>query len=45
MDWERLDDITGKFSEDFFATGRNQPLLPPDRNMGWAFGGKSLGLR
>lgn len=28
-DWEWLDAVTGKFSEDFFARGRNQPNLPP----------------
>lgn len=28
-DWDWLDRITGKFSEDFFAEGRNQPDLPP----------------
>lgn len=27
-DWEWLDDIVGKFSEDFYAGGRDQPQLP-----------------
>ena len=27
-DWEWLDDIVGKFSEDFYAGCRNQPQLP-----------------
>lgn len=27
-DWEWLDSVAGKFSSDFFATGRNQPELP-----------------
>ena len=36
-DWRWLDDVAGKFSDDFFATGRNQPPLPPDRDMGSAF--------
>lgn len=26
-DWEWLDDIVGKFSEDFYAGGRDQPQL------------------
>ena len=26
-DWESLDDIVGKFSEDFYAGGRDQPQL------------------
>lgn len=26
-DWEWLDDLVGKFSEDFYAGGRNQPQL------------------
>ncbi|MDE0334350.1 MAG: type II toxin-antitoxin system VapB family antitoxin [Defluviicoccus sp.] len=29
--WEWLDEIQGKFSEDFFAEGRNQPPMPPPR--------------
>ena len=37
MDWRWLDHIAGSFSEDFFATGRNQPPLPADRDMGPAF--------
>ena len=28
-DWAWLDGIAGKFSDDFFATGRSQPRLPP----------------
>ena len=36
-DWQWLDDIAGKFSEDFFRDGRNQPPLPPGRDMGPAF--------
>ena len=28
-DWEWLDAIAGKFSDDFFAAGREQPDLPP----------------
>lgn len=27
-DWEWLDAIVGKFSEDFYAGGRGQPQLP-----------------
>ncbi len=27
-DWEWLDAISGKFSSDFFAAGRQQPELP-----------------
>ena len=36
-DWRWLDDIAGSLSEGFFATGRNQPPLPADRDMGPAF--------
>lgn len=36
-DWRWLDDVAGKFSEDFFSAGRNQPPLPRDRHMGPAF--------
>lgn len=36
-DWRWLDDIAGKFSEDFFAGGRNQPKMPPGRDLGRAF--------
>ena len=36
-DWQWLDDIAGKFSEDFFRDGRNQPPMPPGRDMGPAF--------
>lgn len=36
-DWQWLDDIAGNFSDDFFAAGRNQPLLPTNRDMGRAF--------
>lgn len=32
-DWQWLDDIAGKFSEDFCQDGRNQPPLPPRRDM------------
>ena len=35
-DWQWLDDIAGKFSEDFLQDGRNQPPLPPKRDMGAA---------
>ena len=28
-DWDWLDDIAGRFSENFFAAGRNQPALRP----------------
>lgn len=28
-DWDWLDDAVGRFSEDFFAVGRNQPALLP----------------
>lgn len=37
VDWQWLDDIAGKFSEDFFQDGRNQPELPPERDMGPTF--------
>ena len=30
-DWGWLDDIQGKFSDDFLAEGRNQPPMPPPR--------------
>ena len=36
-DWHWLDDIAGRFSEDFFAVGRNQPALPPRSQLGSAF--------
>lgn len=36
-DWQWLDGIAGKFSEDFFQDGRNQPSMPPGRDMGPAF--------
>ena len=36
-DWQWLDDIAGNFSADFFQNGRNQPELPPGREMGSAF--------
>ena len=46
-DWQWLDDIAGKFSEDFLQNGRNQPALPPGRDMGPAFerGNKPLDVR
>ena len=28
-DWDWLDTVVGRFSEDFLATGREQPDLPP----------------
>ena len=36
-DWQWLDDIAGEFPEDFFRDGRNQPPMPPGRDMGPAF--------
>lgn len=36
-DWQWLDDIAGKFSEDFFQNGRNQPPMSSERDMGPAF--------
>ena len=36
-DWTWLDSITGQFSEDFFADGRNQPDLPPRTELGRLF--------
>ena len=36
-DWQWLDNIAGKFPEDFFRDGRNQPPMPPGRDMGPAF--------
>ena len=36
-DWQWLDNIAGKFSDDFFQDGRNQPQMPPGRDMGPAF--------
>ena len=30
-DWDWLDRIAGKFSNDFFPDGRNQPPMPPPR--------------
>lgn len=36
-DWRWLDDVAGKFSDDFFSAGRNQPSLPRGRHMGPAF--------
>lgn len=36
-DWQWLDDIAGKFPEDFFRDGRNQPPMPPGPDMGPAF--------
>ena len=36
-DWQWLDDIAGKFSEGFFRDGRNQPPMPPGRDMGPTF--------
>ena len=28
-DWGWLDEIAGRFSEDFFSEGRRQPAMPP----------------
>ena len=36
-DWEWLDAIAGKFSDDFFASGRQQPDLPPQPGLVEAF--------
>ena len=36
-DWEWLDAIAGKFSDDFFAAGRQQPNLPPQPELGGIF--------
>lgn len=36
-DWEWLDKIAGKFSSDFFATGRDQPELPEQPELEGAF--------
>ena len=36
-DWEWLDEITGKFSSDFFAAGRDQPELPEQPELKGAF--------
>ena len=36
-DWQWLDDIAGKFPDDFFQDGRNQPPMPPGHDMGPAF--------
>lgn len=30
-DWDWLDEIKGRFSEDFLSEGRNQPPMPPPR--------------
>ena len=37
LDWDWLDDVVGRFSEDFFAADRNQPALPPRSRLGCAF--------
>ena len=37
LDWDWLDDVVGRFSEDFFAAGRNQPALLPRSRLGSAF--------
>ncbi len=36
-DWEWLDDLVGKFSEDFYAGGRDQPQLPSVPKLDVAF--------
>ena len=36
-DWEWLDAIAGKFSDDFFAAAREQPDLPPRPKLGGVF--------
>ncbi|MDE0678885.1 MAG: hypothetical protein OXI11_01490, partial [Gammaproteobacteria bacterium] len=36
-DWEWLDEIAGRFSSDFFATGRVQPELPEQPELEGAF--------
>ncbi len=36
-DWAWLDAIAGEFSEDFFATGREQPKLPSQPELDGAF--------
>lgn len=36
-DWKWLDEIAGRFSDDFFADGREQPGLPPHPAIGDAF--------
>ena len=36
-DWAWLDAIAGEFSEDFFATERNQPALPSRMELDSAF--------
>ena len=36
-DWEWLDAIAGKFSGDFFASGRQQPDLPPQPKLDRVF--------
>ena len=36
-DWEWLDEIVGKFSDDFLAAGRQQPELPPQPELDGAF--------
>lgn len=36
-DWDWLDDVAGRFSEDFFAAGRDQPALPSRSRLGSAF--------
>ena len=36
-DWEWLDEIAGKFSDDFLAAGRQQPELPPQPELDGAF--------
>ena len=37
-DWRWLDDVAGRFSEDFLAEGRNQPQLEPRPELDRAFG-------
>lgn len=36
-DWEWLDDLVGKFSEDFYAGDRDQPQLPAVPKLDVAF--------
>lgn len=36
-DWGWLDEIAGRFSGDFFASGRQQPEMPPQPDLGAVF--------
>ena len=44
-DWAWLDGIVGEFSDDFFATGRSQPGLPPRERNSTAFSTYALPAR